>query len=522
MPSRLTMAGLLLLSAAPVCAEPGQRPEPASFEQKVVAIMNAGGTVDAVQSRLNRVGGDLRLTADQKIAIDALRTLVRARGKTKGLSLAEAEAFAARHPASPASAMLVAEAALAHDEPQRSADTLTEAVRRAGSLVQLVSPATVSKLTAELDDLTDKKRTADLAKALLYGGWSRGSASLRSYLAMAAIRDELASGHVEQARRVLPAVTSPASLHLILIDNRLAPLKSDVERLAGPRLERAWREHLTRARDEWLERGDAVSATAYVEALRQANQYEVLSSTFLQRFMRGYNCPSDQVGRSIADDLAESLVRTDRWTKAEDIMRRSGGISPPIYAAMLLERGEFGRAGALFERSLKAADVPKYLKDQKALAWLRAAGDCAAYRARSFSSPASYDLKLLDVSSRLFVLLCLERSADAHAALIAALADEEEREDALRWVQPFADPVVQSKFRREMNVQIRALQRDPAIVAAASRYGAILDWPLTAAVPPPTALATTRAAPPWQCGEQSDWQTARREPESIRLPDSDP
>ena len=523
MPFRPIIAGLLLCAPMPLCAEPqGHRPEPARFEQKVVAIMNAGGTVDTIQGRLGRVGADPTLTIDQRLAVDAMRTLIRSRSKPKGLSLAEAEAFAARNPASTASALLIAEAALANDEAQRSADTLIAAAAQAGSLVQLVSPAMVSRLTGELDDLSDRKRTADLAKALLYAGWGRGSASLRSFLAIEAIRNEIAAGRIDRARRLLPAVRSPASLHMVLIDERLAALRSDVLQMAGPRLERAWQDFLLKSREEWLGRGDVLSAVAYVEALKQANQYESLSASFLTRFMRGYNCPSDQVARSVGPDLADSLARIGRWTKAEDVMRRSGGVSPAIYAAMLLERGEFGRASSLLERSLRAADAPKDNGDRKAIAWLQAANSCATFKARGNGQASPADVALLDVSERLFVLLCTDRNAEAKSALLTALADEGDRADALRWLQPFTDPVIQSDFRKEMNVRIRILQRDPDILAAASRYGAILDWPLTFAVPQPASLAAAKTATPWQCGDQSDWETGPAAPESLYMPDATP
>ena len=523
MASRPILAGLLLISAIPASAEPGPgRKEPPRFEQRVVAILNAGGTIDMMENRLNRVGADLVLTPDQRVAIDAMRTLVRSRSSPKGVSLAEAEAFAARHPSSPASALLVAEAALAGDQPQRSADTLVAVARQAGSLVQLVSPAMVSKLSDKLDNLDDKRRTAELAKALLYAGWGRGSASLRSYLALAAIRDEMAAGRVEQARALLAAVKSPVSLHEVLIDDRLAPLRVDVTRAAGQRLEGSWISFLAGTRDEWLSRGDVLSAIAYAEALKQANLYEALSTAFLARFMRGYNCRSDQVGRALGADLADSLARIGRWTRAEDVMRRSGGISPPLYAAMLLERGDFGRAGSLFERSLKAANSPKEKAEHKAIAWLRAGRACTAYRSGNRSAGSEFDPALLDVSARMFVLLCTEQAEGARAALIAALDDEDERIDALRWLQPFIDPPVQSRFREEMNAKIRQLQRDPAVLAAASRYGAILDWPLTSGVPQPAQLAAPKAPPPWQCGDQADLHDSVPAPDSIRLPDSEP
>ena len=521
-----SIAGSFLLVTGVTLAAQAQPSERAAgsqaFEQRMVAILNAGGSSDVVQGRLDRVGSGLTLTHDQRVAVDAMRTLVRSKGRAKGPSIAEAEAFAARNPESPASSFLLAEAALANEEPQRSADILIAAATRAGSLIQLVSPATVSRLVDDLDGQSDKRRTADLAKALLGAGWSRGSANLRSFLAMAAIRDELASARIDGARRLLPGVSSPASLHAILIEDRLAPLREDVAKAAGPRLERAWRQYLTATRDEWLGRGDVVSASAYADALKQANLHEELVSAFLPRFMRGYNCPSDLVAPAIAPDLADSLARIGRWTKAEDIMRRAGGVSTAVYAAMLLDRGAFGRAAPLFQRSLSAAGFAKDEDEAKGIAWLQAAGTCAAYRDGKRTLAASYDPKLLEVPARLFVSLCLDKADEARASLLAALADDEERSDALRWIQPFSDPPEQSAFRMEMSERIRALQRDPAVVNAARRFGRILDWPLTSAVPKRGEFGDGKAAAPWKCGDQSDWEAGTQQPDSIRLPDSSP
>ena len=506
MVSRAILAGLLLLAAMPVCAEPARSPQPGAFEQRVVAILDAGGSVDTIQSRLSRVGADRSLTHDQRVAIDAVRALVRSKNRPKGMSLAEAEAFAARNSGSPASGMVLAEALLANDEPQRSADTLLAAVARWGPMVQLISPVTISRLSAELDELGDTERAANLGKALTNAGWSRGSASLRSYLAMAAIRRDLAAGRFEEARRLLRSVQSPAALYEILIDNRLAALRVDVERIAGPRLETAWREYLTGTRDEWLARGDLISATAYADALKQANRYDVLADAFGMRFTRGSNCPTDLVARALADDLADSLARAGRWTKAEDVMRRSGGVSTPVYAAMLLERGEFGRAASLLDRAFRAADPPEDQDGEAAVAWLRAARSCAGHR--DGGAAAAFDPNLLDLSARIFVLLCLDRREDAKAALLNGLDDEAERADALRWVQPFLDPPVQSEFRRMINAKVRALQRDPAVVAGASRHGVILDWALVSSVPLPEQLASTRPEAPWRCGDRFDWEMA--------------
>ena len=182
-------------------------------------------------------------------------------------------------------------------------------------------------------------------------------------------------------------------------------------------------------------------------------------------------------------------------------MRRMGGVSAPIYASMLVERGEFGRALSLLDRSLQSAPEPKNDEDRKALAWLKAARSCAAFRAGSGAS--AFEADLLEFQSRMTSLICLDRIEDARAALIAGLASEEDRADALRWVQPFTDPPNQSQFRRQMSEKVRALQRDAAVLAAVSKVGVILDWPLTTSAPKPSDLSAAKPAAAWQCGDRS-------------------
>jgi hypothetical protein len=500
---RCTAAALLAASAMPAAAQdPGR--EPQSFEQRLVTIFKTGGRSEAIENRLNRVGTGLVLTHDQRAAIEGMQVLVRGKAKAKGLTLAEAESFAARHPASIASSILVAEAALAEDQPQRSADALIAAARAGGGLIDLISPAIVSGLADRLDELSDKPRMRDLARGLLASGWTRGSAALRSYLALEVIRDSVASARIDEARAALPAVASPASLQAILIDRRLAMLQPDVERLAGPRLQGAWRSYLTKARDDWLTKGDTSAASTYVGALAQANHHQTLVETFLPRFMRGYNCPSDTVARSIARDLAESLMILGRRSKADEVLARSGGISIATYAGLLLEQGEFGRAVAYFERSLKGAKPPKDKAEEKALAWLKAGRDCAVYRSRKGPVSRGYDDKLLELPARLRIALCLDRPGEARDQLIAALADESERAAALKWIQPAADPPSMSRFQGEMAAKARALRSGLAVVEAASRYGRILDWPLSASAPPESEMrAAAGAGQPWRCGEES-------------------
>jgi hypothetical protein len=352
---------------------------------------------------------------------------------------------------------------------------------------------------------------------LIEGGWSRGSANLRSFLAMEVIRSAMASAQIDEARRALAAVSQPSTFYAILIDNRLAALRPDVEALAGPRLERHWRSYLTKARDDWLSGGDYYSAVAYAAALKQAGYHQLLVDTFLPRFMRGYNCPTDQVSRALAQDIAESFVLLGRWTKADDVMARAGGVSLGAYAGLLLERGEFGRAASYFERSLKSARPPANKEDEKARAWLAAARDCALYRDRHVRPAPSIDTDLLDLPARLRLALCLDQTDQARAMLIAAIDDEDERAAALKWVQPYSEPPTVSAFHKEMGAKVRALQREPAVRQAVHRNGVILDWPLEAAAPAQSEFKNVpvRRASPCNSGWNEDLLEALPKPEDL-------
>ena len=121
----------------------------------------------------------------------------------------------------------------------------------------------------------------------------------------------------------------------------------------------------------------------------------------------------------------------------------------------------------------------------------------------------------------MFALLSTDRTAEARDTIVAALDDEQERADALRWVQPFADPPVQSAFRKAMSARIRAIQRDPAVLRVVVRYGTILDWSLTSAVPAAAELPAGPKATSWRCGDDASWQLATV-PGSTRPPDKQP
>jgi hypothetical protein len=68
-----------------------------------------------------------------------------------------------------------------------------------------------------------------------------------------------------------------------------------------------------------------------------------------------------------------------------------------------------------------------------------------------------------------------------------------------------------------MGLQVRALQKDPAIVDAVRRYGVILEWPLESSAPPESEFhgLPVRRASPCNAGWSEDPMEALRTPEDL-------
>ena len=488
-----------LLLASLITAASAAQTAPASFGQRLGEIISIGGTSNSVRDKLVSLSREAT-TLDEQLAIESYQMIVRGLERDKRLHLGEAEQFAAKHPQSRAALLAVGYAALREHKLDRASEAYLAAVSGTPWLVEAIRDHEIDNLVGRLASRSDGDRLLQLGRTFFAAGWTRGSPSTRSYLASIVIQDDLRAGRTDHALGRLRDVTDPELLYALMADKRFAAIRPEIERSSGPRLEKRWLEYLNAYRDDWMTAGTGEAAEAYAFALQQANHHQVLVDQFLPRFVRGYNCWQDPVARRLAGYLVTSLTRLGRETKAQDVLRRAGAFgsswSGPSPGSILLSKGEYDRAAKVFELSLKGAEKLDNEISPETIVLTRARLACANHQRGMVAQLPATDL--LSLSSRLWFALCVDDPSTARSLLLAAFANEDERLEALQWIQPFADPPVVGSFARTMNARVRALQTDPQVLAVAGQFGLVHDWTLESSAPPEASmrgLPVRRASP---------------------------
>ncbi|MCY7280937.1 MAG: hypothetical protein LH610_08605 [Sphingomonas bacterium] len=502
---RFLIATALFCVGGPVQAARGD-PAPASFEQRIVAVIARPSSPDAMRAALARLSKESQ-SRDEQVTIDGFRTMIDGWQKSEAKGLADAEAFAAANPRSGGAQIALAYAQGRADEAEKAADSLIAGLALDPGLVDAVSSSPVAYMLGKFRIRQDNARTLGLARALFEAGWTRGNAGDRSFLATQLILYDLGKGNGLAARKWLPIVLDPERLYVMLADNRFSSLRSEIEASAGSRLEIRWRDYLILARDSWSESGEADDASAYAGALQKAKLHRTLVDQLLPRFVRGYNCPNDPVARSVAYYLVGSLVELGQFPKAENVLYRSasagGSVDANYLSYLYVVKGRYAAAAAVLGRMLGAMAKAKTPVDPLQVTLLQARLACANHQRGAVADSVAIDG--LALGARLWIARCLDRPAEAKAQLLAALERDGDRLEALAWLQPVAANPAESAFERAMRAASDSLRRDPQIVAAVARHGIIHDWSVTASVPQNLAPARSKRPPP--CG------TYRTEPE---------
>ncbi len=503
----------LLLMAAFASSAAHAADPPASVNRRIVAVIANAAPPQQMRSALAR----LRVDADpsQRITIDSFQSLIDGYSKSDAKALADAEAFAAAHPQSGGAQVSLAFAQLRNERIEEGADSMVAGIVIDPALADALSTGNASSLIGKLRFRQDNGRVLLLARRLYDAGWSRGSVDDRAFLATQLILDDLGRDDDAGARRLLASVRDPQRLYAMLVDNRFKTLRGEITESAGGRLEVRWREYLVSMRDAWTASGKDDDATAYVTALQRANLHQSVVTQFLPRFTRGYNCPNDPVARAIAPYLVNSLVSLGQLGKAENVLARLAGAYGRVDLNMLsyvyLTKGRFADASSLIEKSLASLAKSKTPVEERQLTLLRVRLGCA--QARRGLPAGEVSTEGLGVTARLWIARCLKQPEETKRVLLAAFGRDQERLDALTWLQPEPLPPSPSDFERELSVAKEEIAADPEIRAAIARYGQILDWPATSAVPTDLAPAKPKRPPP--CGTQSDAPSNPDAPEDL-------
>lgn len=382
------------------------------------------------------------------------------------------------------------------DLPGEAADFFIRGSRIDPAAAARIPQYEVDNLFARLAFRDDDARTGALSERLLAIGWRAAGLSARSALARRAIAARIEAGDVAGARALVPRLAHPADARDLLAQNRYRPLWPAIDAAAGPRLESLWRAYLPDARRAWERTGDPEAARPFVSALDAANYDQTIVREMLPLFERPLDARRDVDLIFVVTPVAGALARGGRWDEVDALFARAGKVWPlgetanalnvaANRAMFLLYRDRPAEGLAAMDAAI--ADAARWggQVNASALLAMHAGRACmlhalgrdasgAAERARASRPPS-----LADVSLH----LCLGRPEAAREVVMARLATEAGRDEAVLWAQPVIQRPMDSAYGRTIHARTQALRSDPRLLAAIAEHGRVLPYALADGAP---------------------------------------
>jgi tetratricopeptide (TPR) repeat protein len=383
-------------------------------------------------------------------------------------------------------------------QPGRGADYFLQASQIDPQIARRVDDYTLSSLLGRLAEGKDDARLGTLSERLLQIGWRNGSLVTSDRIVLAALDARLAAGDVHGARTLVPRLIAPSNVARLLTDKKYDALRDTASAHAGPRLANLWPAYLARAEADWRNHGRGLCAGIYATALAEAGADSKLITTFLPILGKPLDQSRDSGLIFVANPLASALARKGRWDEALQVFETGLQVWPDDGKAqalnlsgnrgrLLVLKGDFAAALAQLDSVIATAGRIGGEVNDAAVGAFHYHRACALHRLgrgrearnseaviarRGFSNP----------ERTIGLQICRGDMPAAKRLLIQALENDENRSGALKLVQPIDERVTASDWAREVRNAWEALQRDPAVRAAASRHGHILLEPVNAAV----------------------------------------
>jgi len=353
----------------------------------------------------------------------------------------------------------------------------------------------VFSLLHRLDAANDERRLGSVSDRLLVIGWRGHKLDSRSKLASDAIPRRLRNGDMAGAHSLIPELLVPADTYGMLASNRYRALWPDLEKWAGPKLERQWQLYLTEARSRWNASHDTESADAYLSALLSAGRYQDVVTDILPIFngdldkVRDYDLIYRVSGVASAlgalgrwDDVRKLYATAERtWPLGSDVNALNLTGNEAKYA---LAMGEPQRALGLLDRTIAEAERHRDGINADAFVQMHLYRTCALH-ALGRDSEAAGSLALAatttTVENSVQLRLCIGDDAGAREAMLRALADDSKRDDAIAVLQKPGTPPLKSAYDEQMEKRWNALRTDPRILAELAKYGRLLPFTLNEA-----------------------------------------
>ncbi|MFL6760221.1 hypothetical protein [Sphingomonas sp.] len=376
------------------------------------------------------------------------------------------------------------------DRPGEAADYLLRASEIDPDAVKKIDDYDIGNLTHRLSVNRERNRLDAVAAKLLAIGWTGKQIEGRSNLAILAIKRRVADGDIAGARSLVPELVVPDQTYALLADNRYRDLWPDLEKWAGPRLERQWAIYLDEARARYSASKDIEHIIPYVEALRSAGKDELLISETLPLFSRKIDVVRDQDLISVSISLAAALSRTGQWSDLQSMFDRAEQVWPTDsqpnalnlianQARFLLYQDRPNDAVKLMDQAIERTRKWGDVINSDATATMHLYRACALHRLGRDADAAistAAAMTLADVDSIVSLELCLGKEDAARGILVKALAAEENRTAAIGMLQMQASPPCKSGYCADMRQRWTQLQSDPQVLSELRKYGRVLPF----------------------------------------------
>lgn len=352
-------------------------------------------------------------------------------------------------------------------------------------------------LLNRLDAIRDHKRARLLSDRLLAIGWTGSGVVSRSQLAFRVLRQAMGEGDVARARSLVPSLLQPSASYWLLADRSYSAIWPDLEKAGGPNLSSRWSLYLAEARKRWLANGDLERGGDYASALLTAGDLDTLIAEFLPLFDKPLDPQRDWPLLFIAPKLVNALMTLGRTDDALGIYKHASQAWPigssanalNIYAneaSALLSAGRPAEALARIDAAITDSHRWPGEVNVDAVGGMHQARACILHalgRDKEAAVSASVAGQVGQVAERVQLALCLDKPAEAEAALLKAFADPEERTDAIGFMQPDSSPVMPTAYSRKRRAGVDALRSNPRLLAALAPVGRILPFTLSDGAP---------------------------------------
>lgn len=382
------------------------------------------------------------------------------------------------------------------DLPATAADYLVRASELDPETVRGVDEYEIDNILRRLRAQREERRIRLLSERLLEIGWLGRGVEQRSRLALEAIEARVEEGDVAGARTLVTKLLLPQHSRTLLMQNRYRELWPDIERWGGSKLERQWSIYLREAREKWQSSREPARAREYVRALEAAGHHNTLIREMLPLFS-SIDPREDYELMFVAPPLAVALAGQGRWDEAEKLFEDAAEAWPlgrdanalniaANRASHLFHRGRTAAGLAAMDSAIADARRWKGQVNADALATMHHYRACMLHKMGRGGDAAlsrAMALRVLGPAAVAGLYLCLDQPEYARQALIAALEQEDLRDEVIGFVQKSSSQPMQSDYGRWLHDRYEALRSDPKLIAEVLKYGRILPFSLSEGAP---------------------------------------